>query len=456
MRNLLIAFVVLIVGAGAAYWLYNRADSEAVNLEFMLVSELNVDGNAEIIQATPDGQMLVHTNSERQSIDVIDISSAGQPNRIGRIELPGEPTSVDVSPDGRWALTTLYLAKAKSGKTAPHPRMPGGLAIVDLSEPTQPRLTEIIGIGHHPDSIAVAASGADLVAIIAVENEPMVVVDGLTTDDEAPGNPADISQAGQIQVVTFNPLRQSNYRVASLDLSAARLIEAGLDFSTDVQPEFVALSPDMSLAAVSLQENNGIVVFDPYWLETRRMFSTASVAERPADLRDDGQIQMTDSYPADASEQQHAGKRFPDAIAFSPDGRYLLSADEGEMPLTGGRGFSIWSLDGDFIWDDGGEIERAAIAAELYPDNRSAAKGIEVEGIATATFGLDDFAFAVSERGSFVAIYNINNPLQPTLVQLIPAGVGPESVATLPGRGLIAIAAEKSGSIHLYERSKSP
>ncbi len=48
--------------------------------------------------------------------------------------------------------------------------------------------------------------------------------------------------------------------------------------------------------------------------------------------------------------------------------------------MTGGRGFSIWTLTGEFVWDDGGEIERKAAAAGLYPDTRSENNGIEIEG----------------------------------------------------------------------------
>lgn len=455
MRNLLIAIVLMLAGGAATWWLYNRTGSDIETLEFMPLSQMQVDGVAEIVQATPDGQFLVHTNTGRSSVDIVDISDAAAPRRAGRIELPGEPTSVAVSPDGRWALAVLYIAKPQSGQPPPHPQLPGGLAIIDIADPTAPRLTEIIGIGHHPDSIAVAASGADLVAIIAIENEPLIVSDGQVVDSDAPGDPGDISQPGQIQVVTLNPLRQNNYRVAALDLSRERLEEAGLDYAADAQPEFVTLTPDLSLAAVSLQENNGIVIFDPYWQKTRRMFSTQRVSNRPADLSEDGETQLTESYPADAGESQQAGKRLPDGIAFTPDGTYLLSADEGDMDMTGGRGFSIWTLDGEFVWDDGGEIEAAAAAAGFYPDDRSADKGIEIEGITAAAFGLDDFAFALSERGSFIAVYNITNPLAPTLVQLLATGKAPESVTAIPARGLIAVAAEESGGIYLYQRSSS-
>lgn len=440
MRNLLLAIAVL-AAAGAAIFLLTRDQAGSTGERFEQLAEFQVDGNAEIIAATPDGRFLIHTNSERGTIDTVDISDPAAPQASGRLKVPGEPTSVAVSPDGAWALATLHLAIAGDGE-APDPRLPGGLAVIDIADPALPRLAELIGIGHQPDSIAVAASGADLVAVIAVENEPLI-----DTESET-----DISRPGQIQVVTFNPARLDSYRVGSLDIGEARLGEAGLEAPADAQPEFVALSPDQSLAAVSLQENNGIVVFDPYWLETRRLFSTGVVEDRPADLSADGETSLEQLYPSQATEQPLAGARMPDAVAFTPDGTHLVSADEGDRKLTGGRGISIWTIDGEFVWDDGGEIERAAAAAGLYPDDRSDVRGIEVEGVVTTRLGAADYAFALSERGSFAAVFDITVPTAPRLLQLLPTGAGPESAVALPG-GLLAVAAEESGTITLFRHN---
>lgn len=441
MRNFLLALFVLAL-LGSAIFVLNRDQARPVEDRFEQLAEIDVDGNAEIIVARPDGNILVFTNAMRRSIDTMDISDPAAPRPAGRIALPGEPTSVALSPDGRWALAVVHLGAADEAADTANPMLPGGLAIIDLADPEAPALAELIGIGHQPDSIAVAASGADLVAVIAIENEP--VPQG---DDGRDG-----SRPGQIQVVTINPARLGSYRVGSLDISEARLREAGLEAPADAQPEFVALSPDRSLAAVSLQENNGIVVFDPYWLETRRMFSSGIVTDRPADLQNDGQVAFTQQYPADAGSQPLAGSRMPDGLAFSPDGRYLYSADEGDGALTGGRGISAWTIDGEFVWDDGGEIERAAAAAGLYPDHRSESRGIEIEGIVTARFGATDYAFALSERGSFMAVYDITTPTAPQLLQLLPTGKGPESAVVLPGE-MLAVAAEKSGTVTLYRHS---
>ena len=420
---------------------------------FKTISEFSVDGNAEIMQAAAGGMYLVHTNSERNSIDVVDLTDPASAKKVVSLDMPGEPTSIGVSPDGKWALAVVYASKSKAKKKPLDPRLPGVLALIDLRDPANAAVTSLIGIGHHPDSIAVTSSGDELVGIIAIENEPLIVVDGKVVDDDAPGNPNDISEKGSIQIVSINPNKPNHYSLTTLPLESALLRTAKMLNIDDPQPEYVAIAHDKHLAAVSLQENNGIVLVDYLAAEIIGAFNLGVVAPRPADLVSNGEVALVQSYPTDASAEPLAGTRFPDAINFTPDGQFILSADEGELPLTGGRGFSIWSLDGEFVWDDGGEIERRASELGLYPEGRSDVRGIEVEGITSARFGARDYAFAVSERGSFVAIYDITQPRTPVFVQILPTGKGPESVVAIPQRNLVAVAAEKSGSITIIGHS---
>lgn len=419
--------------------------------QFEVVSEFEVDGNAEIIQAAGGGDYLVHTNSDRETIDVIDIRDLANPQRIASLAMPGEPTSVGVSADGQWAMAAVYPNESEDGEAPTDPRLPGILALIDLRDPAAAAVTSIIGIGHHPDSVAVTASGNELLAIIAIENEPVIVEAGLVVDDETPGDPNDISLKGSIQIVAINPEQPNRYSVTTIELTDELLRNSLMLFVDDPQPEYVAISPGKHMAAVSLQENNGIVLVDPVAGEILDSFNLGRTIDRPADLINDDKVRLEQAYPTDADAEPLAGTRFPDAIGFTPDGQYLLSADEGELALTGGRGFSIWSLDGQFVWDDGGEIEAKAAELGLYPDARSDIRGIEVEGVVAGRFGNRDYAFAISERGNFVAIYDISNPLAPVFVEILPVGTGPESAAVITERNLLVVASEKSGSISIIE-----
>jgi len=262
----------------------------------------------------------------------------------------------------------VYTAQSKAGNKPRAPRLPGVLARIDLRDTAQADVTRLIGIGHHPDSIAITASVDYLYAIIAIENEPLIVNENVVIKDDKPGQENDISTPGAIEIISLNPANPDRYTSTTIVLDSTTLSNASMLFPDDPQPEYVAIAPDQDLAAISLQENNGIVLIDPVKAEIVGAFNIGVSVAQQADLIADGEVRLVQNYPADASEQKYAGIRFPDAVAFHPNGQFLLTADEGEFELSGGRGFSIWSLDGEFVWDDAGEIEREAAKLDFYPE----------------------------------------------------------------------------------------
>jgi hypothetical protein len=140
-----------------------------------------------------------------------------------------------------------------------------------------------------------------------------------------------------------------------------------------------------------------------------------------------------------------------DAIAWNAAGTTLYTADEGELDYTGGRGWSVWSPSGKLLWSDKGTLEQKAAQYGYYGDSRSEAKGIEVEGVDTAIFGKKEFAFVGSERGSFVALYDITKPSAPAFVQLLPTGTRPEGLLALPQKNLFLTSDETTGTITIFE-----
>ena len=48
------------------------------------------------------------------------------------------------------------------------------------------------------------------------------------------------------------------------------------------------------------------------------------------------------------------------------------------------------------------------------------------------------------------AVYALDDPRRPKFVQLLPTGSGPEGIAIIAKRGLLAVAAERGGSIRLF------
>lgn len=412
-------------------------------------------GVAEIVDATPDGGTLLYTNSDAGVVGFVDLTDAGNPVPAGEpVDVGGEPTSVGVSPDGSLALVAVQTATLEEG--APPELTPGRLVAVDVDA------REVVGsmeIGVGPDSLAVSEVGGELVAVIAIENEPVIVDEaGNLTDEEGPGKEGDVSAPGLVQVVTVNPEDISASEVADVGLD---LSGTGLLFPDDPQPEFVDIGPD-GKAAVSLQENNGVAVFDVGSARAATagqvrptVFSLGTVDNRPADLTADGEVSFTETYPADAlDEEPQAGTRIADAVAWSADGSVVYTANEGEADLTGGRGFSAFSPEGELLFDDGGQLSAAAADRGLYPEDVAGEKGLEVEGVETGVYGGTEYLFVGSEAGSFVGVYRLPEPSAPEFDGILPTGEAPEGLLAIPERGLFITADEDSGTISVFEATE--
>lgn len=376
---------------------------------------------AEIVAASPDGKTLVFTNSEDKSIGFVDITNPSAPKLLGTTSVAsiGEPTSVVITPDGQFVIVAV--------KNDPNP---GKLVFINQAGKIAGQVT--IGIG--PDSIAITPDGRRVV--IAIEDEE--------DTDNLPGQ-----RPGSIAVVRLNYKNPALSKVQRVRLNLRGL--QGINFQTDVQPEFVALDANGTTVAVTLQENNGIALVDIGGTVPRviRIF-TAGTAQHLADTQEDGTAQFVDPF---------RGRREPDGISFTRNGQFLITANEGDTALdtfgdgvwSGGRGWSIFDLQGRVIYDSGNTLEKAAAVRGLYPDDRSANRGIEVEGVTVAQFGTQQFAFVVSERGSFLAAYNITSPRNPRLVDLKPTGTSPEGLIAIPSRNLVITANEVDGSLSIFQ-----
>lgn len=458
-----------LVAAALALPLPTIATAQFTPQSFERVGDIGVDGVAEIVAASDNGRRVIFTNSDAEELGVVDIRNPRKPRLVGRVQVKGEPTSVSVA--GRYAAATVWADKHSDGNTPPR-FLPGKLYVLDfgLGGRAKPRLLGTVDIGWHPDSVQLTNIGGDLVAVVAIENEPVIVgTDGLVEDDDRPGSPNDKSPAGLIQVVTINTRRVSQSRVVDVEIPAAALSKAGCLYPDDPQPEFVDIHG--TTAAISLQENNGIAIVDikdPAKPVLTRVFGLGEVSNRVADLTGDDNIVFNEIYPRDVDGTKHAipldagdspvkpGSRFPDSIAFSPDGSTIYSADEGELNYTGGRGFSAWGVDGTFAWDDGGFLEQLNKIVSHYPEGRSESKGIEIEGLTAARFGTRDFAIIMSERGSNLTIWDITNPKAPLWIQHLSTGVEPEGVVAIPSRNLFVVSSEASGTLTIYEGRNKP
>lgn len=412
---------------------------------FTLAAEFPVDGSAEIIAATPNGKTLVYTDAAGH-LGFVDITNPAKPGMIGTVNVQkdgvGEPTSVAITDDGRFAVVAVRL-----GDDADHAN-PGILRVYDIGNLKRIALVKEVSVGIGPDAIALAGGGKTLRAVVAIEDEETNRDGDATTPGVRPG---------RIDVVGLQDLYgATSTGLQSLDLVPA-LVGAGVDYPTDPQPEFVAVNQQTMQAAVTLQENNAIAIVDlsdPTTPVLSRVFSAGTVERiNSADLTKDKEISLTESF---------TGRREPDGIAWV-DNNTLALANEGDTWVSddgvfpGTRGFTLMDTFGNVIHETGAKTEERAVRHGHYPDSRSAKKGVEIESVTVGTYGATPCLFVGSERGSFVEVYRVDNPASPQFVQLLPTGMAPEGLLTITGRAdhkqLFVSANEADGSITIYHYS---
>jgi len=410
-----------VASAASAEPVFNRIASFAVADNLPEGKDKATPTSAEIIAASEDGNTLVYSDSPNKAIGIIDITDAKAPKAGGSVSLEGEPTSVAVA-----AGKALVAVNTRESFVKPS----GVLAQVDLASK---KIDATCDLGGQPDSIALNKDKT--LAAIAIENER----DEELNDGDLPQMPAGdlvllslkdgVVDCGSIKHVTLTGLA---------DVAGE-----------DPEPEFVSFNSQDEVA-LTLQENNYIIILDGKTGTVKSHFSAGKVSLEGVDTKKDGALKFTGEVKDVARE--------PDAVKWLDDNRIVV-ANEGDWK-GGARGFTIFSKDGKVLYENGAAFEREIAKLGHYPDKRNK-KGIEPEGLEVAKFGDDDLFFVLAERASVVGVYK-DTGAEPKLLQILPSGISPEGAVAIPGRNLLATANEADlvedggarSHVMLYERAE--
>lgn len=381
---------------------FNRVASFPVNTNLPEGTDPMTETSSEIITVSEDGMTLIYSDSPLGVIGLIDISDPANPQPAGTIELDGEPTAVS-------ALGNTVFVGINTSESYTEPS--GHLLHIDLASG---EAVADCDLGGQPDSTAVASDGSFVT--VAIENE---------RDEDAGDGRVGQMPGGYVAIVPIADGMMQCDGLIQADITG--LAEVGAD---DPEPEFVDVSAAGEIA-VTLQENNHIVVLNSAG-EVQSHFSAGAVTLDGVDTEEEGALLFTETLEDVVRE--------PDALQWIDNDHFVI-ANEGDMD-GGSRGFTVFNKDGTEIYESGMSFEYAVIEIGHYPEERSGNKGVEPEGMEFATFGDVPMVFLLAERSSVVGVYDMSDPANPVLAQLLPTGLGPEGAIAIPERNLLAIANE--------------
>lgn len=420
--TLTVALLASAAFPAAAEQVFNRISSFPVALNLPSDKDQKTVTSAEIVTASEDGNTLIYSDSPLGGIGFIDIKDAKAPKALGALMMDGEPTSVAVA-------GTKVLAGVNTSESYVKPS--GKLVTVDIATR---KIEASCDLGGQPDSVAISPDKS--FAAIAIENER----DEKVNDGALPQAPA-----GFLVTIGLKNGAPDCSTLKKIDVTGLAEIAP-----EDPEPEFVSINAKGEIA-LTLQENNHIVIVDGKSGKVTSHFSAGTVDLEGIDTKSDGQLKFTD--------KQEGRKREPDAVKWLDDKRIVI-ANEGDWE-GGARGFTIFDKSGKQLYEANSSFERAVAAIGHYPEKRSKAKGVEPEGLEAATFGNDKYFFVLAERASVVGVYK-DTGAEPQLTQLLPSGISPEGAVAIPSRNLLVTANEADlvedggarSHVMIYERSE--
>jgi DNA-binding beta-propeller fold protein YncE len=414
------------------------------------------EGAAEIVAHDPASQRLFVVNGADRTIDILDMRTPSALRRISQIAIPPDygrvPNSVAVR-NG-----VVAVAVEANPKTEP-----GFCVFFD----TEGRFQKAVRVGALPDMLTFTPDGRKIV--VANEGEPS---EDYQVDPE--GSVSIIDMAAGLAGVTQDSVRTvrfSGFTRSALD-PAIRIFGPNASVAQDLEPEFVAVSPDSRTAYVTLQENNAVAVLDLDAARFTRIFPLglkehwhagneldASDRDGRQSLRTwtvwgmyqpdaiaafagrDGQVYLITANEGDAREWGNfveparvASLRldpetYPNAAELQlPEnlGRLNVSTASGDydrLHVFGARSMSVWSTTGELLWDSHNQFEAVILAerpaafnvsnTDNTVDSRSDDKGPEPEAVAVGTIRGTTYAFIANERSGNIMIYDMTAPRAP-------------------------------------------
>lgn len=439
------------------------------------------------------------------------LDTSGDP--ITAVPVGALPDMLTFTPDGDWLLVANEGEPNDDYSIDP----PGSITVIDVSGPLADLSTDDISTaGFEAWDPGGGRELPEQVRIFGPED-----LDG---DDTTAPLPSDNLEPEYIVAehdgATAYAVLQENNAMAVLDLATATVTDIWPFGATDHLMAGNGLDPSDRDTGIDIDAwpVHGLYLpdgFEGYRFRGQTFLVTANEGDardyaayaeevRVKDLGEDGVPPLCDD--AARFTDFIAGRADIESVADLRDdaalGRLTVTRESGLRPdgacyedlhAFGGRSFSIWTTDGEQIYDSGGEFETIVadlvVAGELPEDafnanndanesfeSRSDNKGPEPEAVAIGKVAGRTYAFVGLERIGGIMVYDITDPRAPFHVQYAstrdftvdaqlddgstnPAvgDLGPEGIVFVDaadsptGRALLAVGSEVSGTTTLID-----
>lgn len=372
-------------------------------------------GAAEIVAHDPATQRLFVVNGGDRTIDILDMSNPANLRRISQVRFPAEHGIAANSVAVKNGI--VAVAVEADPKTDP-----GSALFLDADG----RILAAVKVGALPDMLTFTPDGRKV--LVANEGEPNT---DYTADPEGSMSIIDISRgATEVTQADVKTAHFRNFTREMLDPSV-RIFGPGASVAQDLEPEYIAVSPDSKTAWVTLQEGNAIGIIDvdtatvtrivglglkEHWREENSI--DASDRDNAVSLRTwtvwgfympdaiapyvaaDGNVYLLTANEGDAreyaayaeerrvSEVRLDPARYPNASEIqqaSELGRLRITAANGDIDgdgdydmlhSFGGRSFTVWTARVEKVWDSMNHFE--IINSQNYPESFNASNSDNV------------------------------------------------------------------------------
>jgi hypothetical protein len=458
--------------------------------------DLGGDNVAEIVAYDGESQRLFVTNSEANSLEVLDYSDPANLTTVNSVNLSvfgGGVNSVAVA-NGIVAVAVEGVDVDDNG------------TIVFLN--TDGIFQNSVEAGVLPDMVTFTPDGTKV--LTANEGEPS---DDYLTDPEGSVTIVDLS--GGVGTATANTIGFTAFNgdQAALIEQGVRIFGPGATVAQDLEPEYIAVSDDGTTAYVMCQENNALVLVNigtetvdailpigfKDWTEEGVTFDASNrtddiffanwpvngmyqpdaidyfnvggagylITANEGDARD--YDDFSEEFRVGDDEIPLDPTAFPDAEYLKDDallGRLRITSANGdtdgdgdydELYAYGARSFTIWdATTGALVYDSGNDLEQITAADPVFGalfnsddeenafKNRSDDKGPEPEAVITGIVNGRPYAFIGLERIGGVMAYDVSDPAAPVFIQYINTRTVETEGGDLSPEGLAFIPAEDS------------